>query len=352
MKNIFLIFIFLFFAELNCQEWISPKGINACVIYYQGSGDSQAEASGYMINRGFKSPTTGEKIICNKGIDIIQDIWVAPELSEVVLAARKECLIKKMLHPWQTFQEHMIRKSYVQAGIRVLSEADESPKKTLAAHSINWPIVTFGQHPDLIEHRKRVESFCQEPSRLMDDQIWMGPSRGAAVTFLAAALANKENPRLLDPVKLIILEGCYGSVDSTLHTLYNSRIYRKAIELLFTTFTAYKKDGINPFDMVRYFPKHIPVAFITSKIDKQVPELETEKLVRALMQEGHENVYLQILGHSEHGSYISGNKKDAKHYEDFMHALFQQLNLPYIPKYANEGRGLVAAAKMNAQALK
>lgn len=244
MKNIFFILISLCFVGLNCQEWISPKGVNASVIYYQGSGNSQVEGSGYMVNRGFKSPTTGEYILCEKGIDIIQKIWVDPELPEVVLAARKECIVKKMLHPWQAFQEHVIRKSYVQADIQVLPESDESPKKTLAAHSINWPIVTFGQHPDLIEHRKRVESFCQEPAWLMDDQIWMGPSRGAAVTFLAAALANKENPRLLDPVKLIILEGCYGSVDNTLHTLYNSRIYRKAIELLFTTFTAYKMTAL------------------------------------------------------------------------------------------------------------
>ena len=235
----------------------------------------------------------------------------------------------------------MIRKSYVQAGIQVLPEPHDSLKKTLAAHSINWSIVSLGQHSDVVEHRKRVESFCQEPSRLTDDQIWMGPSRGAAVTFLAAALAHKENTRLLDKVKLIILEGCYGSVDNTLHTLYKSQLYIKAIETLFTTFTAYKKDGINPFDVAKDFPKHIPVAFITSKIDKQVPEMETEKLVHELMKEEHENVYLQILEHSNHGSYISDNKEDAQHYEDFIHALYKKFDLPHVPQYADAGNNLI-----------
>lgn len=70
------------------------------------------------------------------------------------------------------------------------------------------------------------------------------------------------------------------------------------------------------------------------------------------MQKGHENVYLEILEHSEHGSYISSNKKDADHYQDFMHALFKKFDLPHIPKYADAGKDLVEVAKKHAQALK
>ena len=203
MKNISVILVFLCFVELNCQEWVSPKGINACVIYYQSSGNSQAEGSQYMVNRGFISPTTGEYIVCNKGIDIFQNIWVDPELEEVILASRDECTIKKMLHPLQTFQEHVIRKAYLQEGIQVQQEPNDSPIKTLSAHSIDWGIVTLGQYPDVVEHDKRVSSFCKEP-RLKDKQIWAGPSLGAAATFLAAGIANKENPQLLERVGLLL----------------------------------------------------------------------------------------------------------------------------------------------------
>ena len=91
MKNLsFILSLFCIVAELNAQ-WVNPNNKRACVIYYEGSGNSQVEGFGYMVNRGFKSPTTGEYIVCNKGIDIIPDIWVDPEI-----AVGSSCSAKRM----------------------------------------------------------------------------------------------------------------------------------------------------------------------------------------------------------------------------------------------------------------
>jgi hypothetical protein len=39
-------------------------------------------------------------------------------------------------------------------------------------------------------------------------------------------------------------------------------------------------------------------------------------------------------------------------YQNFSDALYKSLNLPHIPKFADAGKDLVEAAKMNARALK
>lgn len=75
-------------------------------------------------------------------------------------------------------------------------------------------------------------------------------------------------------------------------------------------------------------------------------------MVKKIVKTGHKNVYLLKLKHSNHGSYILDNQENMQKYQNFSDALYKSLNLPHIPKFADAGKDLVEAAKMNARALK
>jgi hypothetical protein len=89
MKNLLLSLILLFGQLYANQEWFNPTGKRARTIYYQGMHCSQTQGAKYTGSHGFISPTTGEHIVCDQSIDIIQDIWVKPEIDEVVPAPIK-----------------------------------------------------------------------------------------------------------------------------------------------------------------------------------------------------------------------------------------------------------------------
>ena len=49
---------------------------------------------------------------------------------------------------------------------------------------------------------------------------------------------------------------------------------------------------------------------------------------------------------------MSDDEKDLTNYQNFMHAIYKKYNLPHIPEYAQAGKDLVDAAKVDAQSLK
>lgn len=346
----FLILTMQGFEAPVAQEWVCPLGQESGVVFFQGASLSQVEAATYMKDSHFISPTTQERIASDTGISVFKNVCVDPELPEVILAARDEPWWQSCAHPIKSFEQNLVRKSYASSGIHITAQINSSKIQTLAAHTIDRTLVTLGQMPDVETHQERVKNFSLRFGNT--PQIWHGTSRGAAVTLIAAALAHKNSPDSLKTVRLLLLEGCYGSVPNTLQMLFNSQIAIAGIEAYFSTYYAYKKDGITPFDVLKHFPKHISTAFITSKTDKQVPQAETEKLVKELVNNGHENIYLLILEDSSHGNYVASNYADAQKYQSFVHALYQELYLPYYPAYALAGMPVLAMAKKNAQALK
>lgn len=353
MKNILFLLGFFFIAiysfEAPAPHWVQPLGQDSGVVFFQGAGNSQVEAATYMVGSCFVSPTTQEIISSDKGIASFKNVCVDPELPEVIPADRDSDWMQKCCHPLTYYAQECIRKSYAQEGIHVNAQITSSQNYTLAAHTIDRAKVTLGQLPDVALHQQRVESFLRRFGNM--PQIWHGTSRGAAVTFIAAALAHKKNSSLLKTVKLLLMEGCYGSVEGALHCITNSQLAISCTNAYLSCWYAYKKEGINPFDVLKDFPRTIPAVFITSKADRQVPKEETDKLVSELVNAGHDNIYYLILENSSHGNYVT-DPHDARMYQSFVHALYKQLYLPYLVPYADAGQPLLAIAQKNAQALK
>lgn len=182
------------------------------------------------------------------------------------------------------------------------------------------------------------------------DAILMGVSRGAATTFQAAARYNKQK-RNLDRVKLIHLEGCFDSVEHVMRKrhpwLLKYDFCMNTAAKLASNIIAFKKDGPAPIKVVEDFPKDIPVAFVTSKKDREVSPICTKTLIRALLNAGHKKVYFYELQNSSHPNYTSDDVQDKTNYQNFMHALYKENGLPYIPACANAGQILLAHAKLN-----
>lgn len=356
MKNLFCVPLF-FFSFLNAFEgpkpgnhWVQPLGQDSGVVFFQGADNSLAQASTYMVGSSFVSPNTQEIVSCNKGITIFKNVCVDPELPEVVLASKEPMsLMEACLHPLKAFEESNSRKQYASSGIQIKSQINSSTTQTLSAFSIDHTKVTLGQMPDVLIQQERAKNFVIRFGNM--PQIWAAQSRGAAVTLISAALAHKQNSELLKTVRLIFLEGCYGSVESDMHTITNSQFAITCANTYFSWWYAYKKNGINPFDVIKDFPRTIPTVFITSKADKQVPKEETDKLVSELVNEGYDNIYYLILEKSSHGNYVA-DPHDAQKYQAFCHALYKELFLPYLPDYALAGTKLIAEAKKNAMNFK
>ena len=358
MKIIFGISTFIFIS-VNAMEapvqlgqpWVQPLGQDSGVVFVQGAGNPLVQAAMYMIGSKFVTPNTQEDVSCTKGITIFKNVCVDPELPEVVLASKEPMsMLEACLHPVKAYEESESRSQYASSGFEIKSQINSSTTQTVSAFSIDRKKVTLGQMPDVLVQQQRAANFLFRYGNM--PQIWHGLSRGAGVTAIAAALANKQSPESLKTVKAIFLEGCYGSVESDMHTITSSQFAINCADTFFSMYYAYKKDGINFFDVIKYFPKHIPTLFITSKTDKQVPQAEVDKLVSTLVNDGHEKIYYLILDNSSHGNYVASDPQDALKYQALSHALFKELYLPYLPAYAVAGVPLLAIAKQNAQAFK
>jgi hypothetical protein len=357
MKIILGISTFIF-VSLGAMEaptplgspWVQPLGQDSGVVFFQGADNSLAQAAMYMVGSEFTTPNTQEIVRCTKGITIFKNVCVDPELPEVEVAFRESNWIYDCLHPVRVLEESNSRKQYASSGFEFKSHINSSQLFTVSAFSIDRKKVTLGQMPDVLVQQQRAANFVVRYGNM--PQIWHGLSRGAAVTAIAAALANKQNPDSLKTVKAIFLEGCYASVESDMHTLTNSQIAISCANAYFSWWYAYQKNGINFWDVIKHFPKHITTLLITSKTDAQVPKAETDKIVSTLVNDGHEKIYYLILENSSHGNYVASNPQDAQMYQALSHALFKELYLPYLPAYAVAGAPLLAMAKKNAQAFK
>ena len=333
------------------SQWVKPLGQDSGVVFVQGADNSLAQAAMYMVESSFVTPNTQEIVSCSKGINIFRKVCVDPELPEVELASKEPMSwFDVCLDPVKALKENSSRKQYASSGFKIKSQINSSTTQTISAFSIDRKKVTLGQLPDVEVQQERAKNFRLRFGNM--PQIWHGLSRGGAVTAIAAALANKDNPDSLKTVKVIFLEGCYGSVESDMHTITNSQIAINCADTFFSTYYAYKKDGINFFDVIKDFPKHIPTVFITSKTDKQVPQAEVDKLVSTLVNDGHEKIYYLILDNSSHGNYVASDPQDAQKYQALSHALFKELYMPYLPAYAVAGIPLLAIAKQSAMAFK
>lgn len=323
------------------QDWINPTGRDIQTIFYQGLGESQTQLSKYVGPRGFIA-TTGEHVVCQRGIDIIERPFVGREIDEVVLRRNVNSkyplftYIKEAIrHPVRTIFELRNWMHNRLDGITIKQPVAQNCTETINAHSLILKRVSIGQDNDIANHQMRYDQCVgQHPG---SDLVFFGPSRGAATTFSALAA----NPYDLNKIRLIILEGCFDTVPHVLKMrhpwLLGLEGVRNVALRVLARMTGFKLNGRSPLSLVDSFPVGVPVIFITSAVDTSVNPRCTQCLIDALKRRGSNPIYKLMLKRSSHPHYMMDDTEDTENYRDCLHALYRRLNLPYIPEYAQSG---------------
>jgi len=327
-----------------CSEWTEPDG-DVKTIYYQGMSSSQTQVAKLTGSRGFIA-TTGERVVCPRGIDVIKDPYIGHEIQEIrpkrVGGGIFSTFKRALLNPFKTAQECISSWSNRRYGIKV-EKPDVGCNETIQAHSIDFGRISVGQEVDIAEHKQRYDECVAQHSKA--PLILYGVSRGAATTFNAAA-CNGYDPK---KIKLIVLEGCFDDVRSVLARRWYTKLWTSVAHNLLSRWTKHKTDGLSPIGLVNQFPENVPVAFITSAKDADVPMECTINVSNALAARGKNPVYRLALQHSSHSGYALEHEEDRSRYLTFMHSLYKRLNLPHIEHYAAhaDAQKVLEAARLN-----
>lgn len=304
-------------------------------IFYQGITCSQTNLSFYTGKKGFIA-STGEKVVCNHAIDILHNPFVGNEIQDVNLQPFDHW--GALFNPvnWGfSFFTSAVRMWY---GISV--SAPESTagvdQGSVCFHSLHLQNISIGQETDIDSHDNKYQAWKEQKQNPADSLVLFGVSRGAATTFNAFARHHYDN------VKLVILEGCFYSIDDILENSVIGNISPFVTPAL--SYLAYDPNGPSPAKSVAHFPEGTPIAFISSKIDMVVPYTSTLKLAQLLADRGKNPVYLLTLTNSSHIGYMFDDQTDRKNYEIFIHALYQAYDLPHDVILANQGKALLNAS--------
>jgi len=306
-------------------EWSAG---NIATVYYQGLYCSQTQLSKYTGKKGFIG-TTGERVFCTKGADIIKNPFIGCEIGEVRLRNMKEW----NFNPVVKVQQLLTGAIHWKFGMVVENSGSH---ETLSAHSISISDMTVAQETDIASHKKRVDML---PVDTKDQGIILyGASRGAATTFNSLCVHKYSN------VKLAIFEGCFYDVDGVFQFRYG--FLAKPFYNTLQTFTKHKGEGHSPGKLVNDYPEGVPSVFLTSKRDKSVPPEGTIRLAKELAARNKNDVYLLELHKSSHSGYMFDDAEDTKKYLSLIHAIYKKYNLPYIELYAANGKELLEKSKL------
>lgn len=325
------------------MKWLVNDSYQLCpTIYYQGISNSQTQMAKYLGSDGFVA-TTGEVVRYKSGLsqlnqplDIIKQPFVGAEAADVDI------------QPFQSFLSYfnplklgMMTKSWLANwwyNIEVIGSSDDMG--SVAYHSLELSQLSIGQQSDIDAHQRKYDALTQ-PSPT--GKILFGVSRGAATTFNALALNDYHD------LRLVVLEGCFDSVENVLQQRYGmfKPIASRALQAL----TAYRADGASPIDNIDSIPDGIPMVFISSLIDKEVPYQNTVNLALELAKTRTAPVYLLTLENSSHSGYMHDDMEDRRNYQQFMHAIYRKYGLAHIPYLAEKGDALLEESLLNNAAM-
>ena len=298
-------------------------------IYYQGITESQTQLARYVAN-GFTA-STGETVICKSAINVINDPFLGPEIQDVNLKpfSAYSSFLVDIVFCTKSFISNWIR------GIKISPPSSEQLKYdegSVRFHSLKLSTISVGQESDMSSHQRKYDAW-QNKKNDGDHLILYGASRGAVTTF--NAMAEYKYPE----VKLVILEGCFYSINDIMSRRYYWPL-PKMIEAALSLF-AYAPKGISPSSQITKFPENVPVVFISSRIDEVVPYASTLQLAQELANKGKNEVYLLTLQRSRHPHYMVDNAIDRSNYESFIHAVYKKYNIKHDARLAENGAALL-----------
>ncbi|MGB8367169.1 MAG: prolyl oligopeptidase family serine peptidase [Candidatus Babeliales bacterium] len=196
----------------------------------------------------------------------------------------------------------------------------------------NFLKANIAQENDIACLKSEVEKIIQNNQE--EELVIFGISRGASTALNYMALYDNAF------VKALIVESPFDSMATIIDNkrkqfgfkfLSNDFCQR----ILENIFRQYKRDGIQPIDLVSKIRKNLPILIICSKKDSLVPCHSTINLYKKLKKSGHNKVYLLQVEKGIHGLIIYGKSRDV--YQKGMHAFLAKCGFPHDPALALEG---------------
>jgi hypothetical protein len=316
-------------------------------IYYQGIFGSQVHITKYIGDHELIA-TTGEKISCDgrnnlKPLDLLINPVIGKEIKDV--NTRPFSNWQTALSPVTWLATGLSAGANWYYGVQVVRPENDAAAKE---DSVKYyaPVISeisISQETDMESHYEKYKLWKQT-AKPGDKLILFGVSRGAGTTF--NAFAEYKYPE----VSLVILEGCFSSVEDVLERRYGklSGYVSSGISM----FSKYRKDGPSPLKYVDQFPEGVPIVFITSKADKEVPSVSTKILANALAAKNKNEVFLLELETSPHPNYMFDNAHDRNNYETFIHAIYKKYNCPYRAELAEKGEHLLEQCRLVPECLR
>lgn len=335
----------LFPFEYNWK--IESNNPNPIWIVAPGIFNTTRVSARYCGKKGFIAPT-GESIINPNCIDIAVEVFVDSTQHPEIIPFQQLPVSPLSLSIFGLAQQiRYAHQKLAQKYHAPKNSNNDSKKNTIALqeYSIRLSELNIAQQKDINTLYDRYNACAQKfPNRA---QIWIGHSRGAATIFNTLAL--KTCPH----VDLAIVEACFDSMAQVFFNYQPNWALKlqghKFLEWLLVNLTSHDINGICPINSVPFFPKQIPILFVSSKKDRAVPIACTINLAQSLANTGHKNVYLLIIDRSTHSGFTYENEQDKTIYQQVVHALYQQLGLPHIPAYADPGKPLLQKCHLQAQ---
>lgn len=324
----------------NNEAWFISSTYPATqTIFYSGVLWSQTHLAKYASYQGFKA-STGEYVAYKQGLhelaqplDVIAAPFVSDEIADVNLSPFAHWSAYVNPITWGFVAKSYLTHWWYNIEITKSEKSLTNQKKeSVAYHSIHLNQLSIAQETDIESHQNKYDTW-QTSNNKTQDFIAYGVSRGAATTLIACAKNHYRS------VKLIILEGCFLSIKDTIDRRFGafSFFMHEALQ----TISAYKEKGIAPIECLDKVPKGIPIAFISSLKDKEVPYESVKRLAQTLANKNRNDIYFLTLYTSSHPNYMHDNLTDRHRYQQFMHALYKKYALAHKPVLAEQGTCLL-----------
>ena len=267
-------------------------------FFYQGHGASRAQAASYTGEDGvdvLKNNQFFYHAVCPGAPKIIHNAYPYNELSEIGY--------EKAYNPLYIAEKIMssLRNLLVNMQGALPYYLDLS-QVSLAGDLDIAQFVTY--------YEKMVKEF---PKR---HHVVFGTSRGASTVITGVSSLSL---KLQTSIALVIAEAPFDSVASVLQ---KSSIFPEIQQKGLKTTTAYRDDQETPLEAIERFPLFVPIAFVTSKVDKRVPPKCTEQLIARLRERGHTMVHHLELERSHHSVMSLQDKDDVSAYCGFVNDLY------------------------------
>ena len=177
------------------------------------------------------------------------------------------------------------------------------------------------------------------------DYVLFGESRGSStiINYLGSKLCQKS-------VKAAVVDSPFDTMQNVLsHRLgrfYLDKIISPAtVEKGLPYLLKYKVNGLSPIKSTQSISKEIPLLFICSREDTQVPYTSSIKMYKKLRSKGHSNVHILIVAHGAHGWLMTGKSKET--YLHVTHAFYKKYGIGHNPNYAQKGEKIFAGCQPN-----